>query len=530
MSVKEETTSRSFIVLTAATFLMKIMSLVYVPVLLYVIKAEAHGTYTTAYDFFAFVYVVTNEGLTKGIARMVSERMARNDIGGAHKVFRISRNILAATGLFMAVLFFVLAGALANVAGAPLSIDAMRVLAPAIAVTSVSSAYRGYFQGRKVLTVTAVSQIWEQVSNVIISLVLAMALIPMGIRYGVAGAASGTLVGALVSAVYLIYHYRKTAKGEPGDRIKDGTERLVAKGLLAYTIPLALGTAATQFGSIVDLINVKSRLLVSGLTVAQSNITYSHLSSYKTIIAVPLTVLVALTTSLFPALTRAASIGDQAELKRKYLLALKLNYILTIPSAIGLFSVAKPANSALFDGHPTRGLLIAMGSYVIIFSGLTLIQTVLLQAQGLTRESLYPLMAGIIVKIIANYFLVARPDLRGQGAVMGSYLQGIVTVVFNEFLIRRKLGFSVNHAAFMARAALGALAMGAVLLVSQQVLPQLTGRLNNGLLILGLVFLGILIYSVVLILLGGISKSELNSIRPGLAVKLPDFLQRLLPD
>ena len=113
---------------------------------------------------------------------------------------------------------------------------------------------------------------------------------------------------------------------------------------------------------------------------------------------------------------------------------------------------------------------------------------------------------------------------------MGSYLQGIVTVVFNEFLIRRKLGFSVNHAAFMARAALGALAMGAVLLVSQQVLPQLTGRLNNGLLILGLVFLGILIYSVVLILLGGISKSELNSIRPGLAVKLPDFLQRLLPD
>ena len=44
MSVKEETTSRSFIVLTAATFLMKIMSLVYVPVLLYVIKAEAHGT------------------------------------------------------------------------------------------------------------------------------------------------------------------------------------------------------------------------------------------------------------------------------------------------------------------------------------------------------------------------------------------------------------------------------------------------------------------------------------------------------
>lgn len=530
MRVKEESTSRSFLVLTVATFLMKIMSLVYVPVLLYVIKAEAHGTYTTAYDFFAFVYVVTNEGLTKGIARMVSERMARNDIGGAHKVFRISRNILAAIGLFMAVLFFGLAQSLADLASAPLSVDAMRVLAPAIAVTSVSSAYRGYFQGRKALTITAVSQIWEQVTNVVISLILAIALIPLGINLGVAGAAAGTLFGALVSAVYLIYFYRRTSQAEPGDRLKDGTERTVARTLIAYTLPLALGTAATQFGSIVDLVNVKSRLLVSGLSIAQSNITYSFLSSYKTIIAVPLTVLVALTTSLFPALTRAASINDQTELMRKYQMALKLNYILTIPSAIGLFAVAGPANIALFDGDPTRGLLIAMGSYVIIFTGLTLIQTVLLQAQGLTRESLFPLLAGIVVKIIANYFLVARPDLRGQGAVIGSYIQGVVTVGLNELLIRQKLGFKVEQLKFAARPTLAAIVMGTSLFGFQVMLPPVTGRLHNGLLILGLVSVGVLLYGVVLIVSGGISKSELNSIRPGLSNKLPEPIKKILPD
>lgn len=530
MRVKEETTSRSFLVLTVATFLMKIMSLVYVPVLLYVIKAEAHGTYTTAYDFFAFVYVVTNEGLTKGIARMVSERMARNDLGGAHQVFRISRNILAVIGVVMAVLFFGASQFLANIAGAPLSLEAMRVLAPAIAVTAISSAYRGYFQGRKALSVTAVSQIWEQVANVAVSLLLAVALIPLGIRYGVAGAASGTLLGALVSAVYLIYIYRRSAKEEPGGPRRDGSERKIAKDLITYTIPLAVGTAATQFGNIIDLINVKSRLVISGLSVAQSNITYSHLSSYKTIIAVPLTVLVALTTSLFPALTRAASLGDKTELKRKYHLALKLNFILTIPSAIGLFAVAGPANLALFDGDPSRGLLIALGAYVIIFTGLTLIQTVLLQAQGLTRESLYPLLAGILVKIIANYFLVARPDLRGQGAVIGSYLQGTVTVLCNEYLIRRKLDFGVNHFRLAAGPALGAALMGGVLLGIQAALPPVMGRTANGLLILGLVLLGVLVYSLVLVTGGGISKSDLNSVRPGLWQKLPQRIRQRFPD
>ena len=530
MKFKEESTSRSFLVLTVATFLMKIMSLIYVPVLLYIIKAEAHGTYTTAYDFFAFIYVVTNEGLTKGIARMVSERMAKNDVSGAHKVFRVARNILAGLGLVMAVLFFVSAQFLASIAEAPQSIQAMQVLAPANAVTSLSSAYRGYFQGRKALSVNAVSQIWEQVANVVLSLLLAMLLIPFGISYGVAGATSGTLFGALVSVAYLTYFYRKTAREEQIDRRPDGSEKGIARALLAFTLPLALGTAATQFGSIVDLINVKSRLVVSGLTVAQSNITYSHLASYKTIIAVPLTVLVALTTSLFPALTRAASIGDGREVRRKYNIALKLNYILTLPSAIGLFAVAETANIALFDGDPNRGLLIGMGSFVILFTGLTLIQTVLLQANGLNRQSLYPLLTGIIVKIIANYFLVANPGLRGQGAVMGSYLQGIVTVVFNEYLIRKNLGIRSNHLNFAFRPAVGAVVMGLGLAAMQFFLLPVSGRRENAELLLVLVGAGVVIYAFVLLLAGTVSKSELNSIRPGLAQRLPEVIRRLLRD
>lgn len=64
MKLKEETTSKSFMILTVATFITKIMSLIYVPLLLGIIQAEAHGIYTTAYDFFAFAYVITNEGIT----------------------------------------------------------------------------------------------------------------------------------------------------------------------------------------------------------------------------------------------------------------------------------------------------------------------------------------------------------------------------------------------------------------------------------------------------------------------------------
>lgn len=530
MKIKEESTSKSFMILTAGTFLTKIMSLIYVPLLLSIIQAEAHGVYTTAYDFFAFAYVITNEGITKGIARMVSDRMARNDVGAAHKVFRISRLILLGIGLASSLAFYLASGWLADISGAPTSVNAIRILAPAIAVTSATSAYRGYFQGRRLLAMKAVSQIWEQAVNVVVSLIAALLLLRFGIQYGVAGAASGTLFGALVAAVYLWYQYRRTSKDEPGSRKSDGSEKSIVRELMSYTIPLAFGTAATQFGHIVDLVNVKSRLVVSGLTLSGANITYSHLSSYKTIIAVPLTILVALTTSLFPSLARASSLGDHKEVQRKYRMALKITYLLAIPSAVGLFSVARTANIAMFDGDPNRGFLISLGAFIIVLQGVTLMQTVLLQALGHHRKSLVPLLIGIGVKIAANYVLVSIPQLRGQGAVISNYIQGFVTLFLNEYLIKKHVDLSSGHFEIALRPLAASAAMGLTLGAIQWLVPELSRRMENGVFLLILMAAGVIVYSAVLIVSGGITTAEINSIRPGLARKLPSFIRRHIAD
>ncbi len=404
----------------------------------------------------------------------------------------------------------------------------MQILGGAIFLTSLSSAYRGYFQGRRQLSVTTRSQIWEQVVHVILSLLFAAVLIPLGMNYGVAGAASGTLFGALVSVIYLMLIYRRSGRSEPGERRKTGTEKGIAKTLLDFTIPLTLGTAATQFGNVIDLINVKSRLIVSGLTEAGANITYSHLSSYKTMIAGPLTVVTALTTSIFPSLARAASLGDRAEVRRIYEMALKICYLIVLPSAAGLFAVAGPANRAIYDGDPERGLLIAMGAFVVIFSGPPGIQTVHLQAQGLQSITHIPLLLGIAVKIGANYVLVARPDLQGQGAVIGSYAQGIVTVLLNEYFIRSRMALKADHWRLFARPALGALGMGLVLTGTRLLLPEAQGRLANGLVVLLLVLLGVGSYSFLLFISGALSREDFNAVRPGLADRLPRFIQQKL--
>ncbi|PKK39438.1 Stage V sporulation protein B [Clostridiaceae bacterium JG1575] len=525
-TLKEESTSEGFLALTLASFLVKLLSLIYVPLLLYLIKAEAHGVYITAYDFFAFAFVITNEGLTKGIARMVSDRMARGDLAGAHQVFRMTRRMLLVLGLAVGAALTFGAGPLSELAQAPKAREALTLLGPSVAVCSVSSAYRGYFQGRRVLKQNAISMVLEQSANVLFSLLFAVLLLPISMEMGVAGATSGTLLGALLSVAYLMWVHRRTQESPEalGSALREN--RTVLRTLLAYTLPLSIATAATQFGNIIDVINVKSRLVVSGLSTAQANIAYSQLSSCKTMIAVPLTVMAALATSLFPAITRAVALGDREEVARKVNLSVKLNYLLCFPSAVGLMVVAGPANRAIFDGAAERGLLIALGAGVVVFSGLILIQTVLLQAAGYQRQVLKPLILGIVVKLLFNYFLVGQPQWRAQGAVVGSYAQSVVTFLLCERIIRGSYRLAVPHGALAAKAALGSLLMGAVLWGVQRLVPVAPGRLANAGLLLGLMVLGIFTYGAWILGARAVKFQEFSNLAPKLARKLPPSFKR----
>lgn len=528
MKLEEESTSKSFLILTIAMFLMKLMSLVYVPFLLHILKAEAHGIYTTAYEFFAFAYVLTNEGLTKGIASQVASRVALDDVAGAHGVFRKARAMMIFMGLWIGGFLWLFAPNLALWAKAPSATLAIRTLAPAVAISAATSAYRGYFQGRRAMVITAKSQIIEQVINVIFSLALAYVLIEsVSLSAGVAGATSGTLLGSLLSGWYLVVLYRKSALKEPSHKLKGDQRAPLWRDLFVLTIPLATAAAASQVGNLVDLFNVKSRLIVSGLSLSGANEVYSYLSSYKTMVAVPLTVLGALATSLFPALAAAAARRDLPSLQSKVHIAVKLNALITIPSAVGLFLLSNLANNVLFDSHPTRGFLIGIGAFTVITSGLIAVQTVVLQAGGFQKEALAPLILGILVKLVLNFFLVANPNLRGLGAVLGSYGQGIVTVVLNHYLIEKNLKSSVNHGKVLFKPALAAalMALGITLLLK---IPMPLGRSIQGIFLLMFILFGVLFYALALIALRAVGESELRSFLKGRYDNLPQGLRNYL--
>ena len=100
----------------------------------------------------------------------------------------------------------------------PLSVYALRVLAPGLLIVAVMAVIRGYFQGMGTMLPTAISQIIEQVFNAVISIVGASVLFGIGTKageksgeellgpaYGAAGSTLGTVVGSLSGLLFLLF-------------------------------------------------------------------------------------------------------------------------------------------------------------------------------------------------------------------------------------------------------------------------------------------------------------------------------------
>ena len=170
----------------------------------------------------------------------------------------------------MSILMIFFAAPLANRTANPTAKLAIMALAPTILISSVLSAYRGYFQGRGNMTPTAVSQVLEQIANTIFSLVFAACFIKYGLAAGAAGGTIGTSVGALVAVIYMIHFYEKNKifrvpKGYNQLNIKRFTTKKIIKKLLSYAVPMTICLGLQQAGTVIDLLLVQSRMLYSGL-------------------------------------------------------------------------------------------------------------------------------------------------------------------------------------------------------------------------------------------------------------------------
>ncbi len=504
------------LVLTVAGIIVKTIGSLNWVILSRVLGGEGMGLYQMAYPLYFLALSVSSAGIPVAISIITAERVAARDHRGARRVFRVSLLLLAATGLIFSLLLFFGASWLIQerFIRDPRAYYSLVALAPAIFFVTILSSFRGFLQGWRFMTPTAVSQIAEQVVRVVTMLVFATLLAGRGIEYAAAGATFGAAPGAVAGLlVILFYYWRQRAQLAPQPTsvetlaIQPGGE--IVRRILRLSVPISVSSVMLPVVANLDLFIVPRRLEAAGYTVAAATEQFGYLTG----MAVPLvnlaTVLTgALATSIVPAVSEAHALGAGERLHRRTAAGFRLANIVTVPAFVGVWVLAEPLSMMLYHAPQAAPAVKAL-SFAVVLLGIHQVSTGVLQGLGRTFIPVVNMTISAAVKVGLNWTLTASPALGIVGAAWATVADIGIAALLNMYYVRRYTGFASDYAALAKSAAAAAVMGGAVFAV--HTFLAAAARSNN-LATLAAIGVGVGIYGLCLLALGAIGEYDIKMI------------------
>lgn len=555
--MKQQSTSKGFAVLGASTILIRVLSLIYIPIQTAIMKNDGNFVISAGVSLYALIYQLTNIGLPSVISKMVSERNALGDYRGARRVLHCAFLLMAALGV--AAMFFTYfgAGALADYVNYPQAKLMFQVIAPTFLFSCVSSSLRGYYQGRRNMVPTALSQLIEQLLNTVFTVVFVYTLYRTAqharvdpIPFGAAGSAVGTVLGAIGSALFLAFLFSVAFRPREHREIHEQTfagpslsSRFVLREMLRFAAPAVVGTLAAQSFNLIDAYTVQRGLMQGGFAAQAANaLSGIYFNQYGRLETLAIAFATPLVTALLPAVAAARVQSDYGLVRRRVRESYRLLYTLTIPIVVGMMFLAKPLISLIFVHINDGEDLVIFGMWTAVLQVLTLIQAGLLTASGSALIGPLNTVVGVLPKILCNVLLVPVHGVGAKGAIIGSAAGWLCTLVLNDVAIRRRLHTGSVNLRYARAPVFSSLVMGAVCMGVYHLLylpaglrsPQRINVLASDAALLVAVAVGVLLYFTLMIKLGAVTRETIRRLPMGtrilaLLCRLPFLRGELAP-
>ena len=456
-TIKKETFMQGVVTIMFSQILIKVLGLIYT---LYLTNRDGFGDagnaiYASGYQIYALLLTISSIGVPNAISKLVSERLALGDNKGANRIFKVALVTFGTLGAIGSMLLFFGAHVIAySWTQIPESELTLVALAPAIFFVSISSVFRGYFNGRRTLKITARAQTLEQIFKTIftIGIVEVVAYVTStSTEMMAAGANVATTLATFSSFVYLFMYYRIKRK-EIGNEIQSSTNykyenvKTIVKNILMVSIPLTLSSIMTSFNKNIDSFTVK-RILSGYMPADIATKLYGQLSGkVDTVTNLPLAINIAFATALVPAISAAKAKNDRESATKRTSFSLLTSMLIGLPCVVGMIVFAQPILNLLYPKANEGALLLQLISVSVIFSILDQTINGALQGFGKVMVPATALGIGCLVKLVLNIVLLKIPFFNVYGAAIGSIACHAVAfaIVFNVLKKYVKLELPFN--------------------------------------------------------------------------------------
>ncbi len=474
---------------------------------------EGIGLYQMAYPIYSVMLALSTTGINIAVSKLVAEKVAQGRWRTASAVFRQAVRLLLVLGLAGSLGLAVGAKPIAQyVARDPRAYLALLAVSPALLLVAIMAAMRGLFQGLQDMRPTAWSQVVEQIIRVITMFGLGLTLLPRGIDKAAAGAVFGAVTGAIAGLIYLLRRYYaaqsafrrnvRAAKDDPGEPGRD-----IMRQILTVAVPISLASIIMPLMQFIDMAIVPGRLQGLGYTIQEATGLYGQLSGMAyPLIYVPTIFTAALSVSLVPAVSEA-QVKHPNWVRSRTMLATRLNLLVSIPSFVGLAVLATEISTLLYR-EPAAGLALLWLTPGGVFLTVQMTSGAVLQGLGRSDLPVKHLMVGAAVKVVLTWIL-SGTGLGIAGAALATDVGFAVNAFLNTRAAARLTGRSLETIRHSFIPAIGGIAMGIAVYVAK---AGLAGRLGNTKVTALAIGLGIFVYALLILLMGGVTASELEMV------------------
>ncbi len=505
-------------ILAIAGILVRIIGVLYRSPLTALITPEGIGYYSTAYNIYALILLISSYSIPTAISKLISEKLILNQYNNAQKILKCAFIYICAIGGGAAIVAFFLAPYIVTTENA---IMPLRVLCPAIFLSGLLGVFRGYFQAHQTTLYTSVSQIVEQVFNAVISVGAAYLFIQPFLKvggselasHGAAGSSLGTVAGVLIGLAYIGFMYMKRKNNlivrETPDNYEDSYKDIF-RMILSIVTPIIFATCVYNLVSTIDMYIY---YFFIGDSIHSVSMWGAYLSQYIVLQNVPVAIASAMSTASIPAISSSWAIKKVTETKKHIKQSVRITMLILIPSMIGMCVLAYPIIGLIFPQKETiefATLSLALGAPAIAFYGLSTLSNGILQAIGDVKVPLKNAIISLVCHCILVILLFMFTPLGIYSLIIGNCTYGLQMCYMNQKSIQKRLNYKQGNKRTYILPFIAALVMGATVAITYYGLFALTRKVLIPLIIA--VIIGVIVYFAVIIYLYGDHIDELSEI------------------
>lgn len=559
---KQSTFVAGATILALSVIVVKIIGMIYKVVIANFLGGVGNGLFTAAYELYIPLYTLATAGFPIAVSRMTSESIALKRYKDIRQIYKVALPFFLIAGV---VCFALMVGASSFYVKWIESEDALPAimcLAPTIFFGCLVSVYRGYFEGHRNMIPTAISEIIEALSKLVVGLSMAyftqLKLNEEYLYYGtvlgnkmkdineadevivsytVAAAILGITLGSLLSFLYIYIEYKR--KGATDNTLlvtspEPKRKKELLSTLVKTAVPIGLGSIVMSIAGSIDssliLIRVNDIVenpeafntllkvydgLIYDNVISNGNI-HKYLSgcySYSlTIMMLVTSITQVFGTSALPNVTAAFIKGDKKLLKQEMETVLRMTTMVTLPCGLGMTVLSRPILSLLYSSSNVAceveiaAKALQVLGIAVIFTATSTPICSMLQAAKRVDVPLKLFLVSTAINMTLNYTLIIIPQLNIIGAAIGTLVAYVFVCFAAMYVLCKETKIIPNLNLVLIRPLISAGICSIVAYFAQKYLALvISDKIST---LISILIAGV-IYLICLLLFKGITKNDI---------------------